>query len=415
MKRAKQALIAIALVALLVAALAAGVRFWGVHRLEQARLQFEAEVGSTDLAGYILPPLSREENAAVWLRAGAEAVVPAGDSDLIARLSGPDIGAVPAEDLAAGEELMTRNGAAFELLERARGLSESTFGVRYDQGFDAELPPLIELLKAARLIRADGRLALAGGESERLRRDLDILDAMSEALARESFLIASLMGLAIDRLWVATVHDVLTSGQDDASLLQSLERELGQRDRREVLRRSLAAEGAALLAARGGPETIGGMSLGNRISLYLWEPYQLAGLLRLHSDLSRAAEGTWAEARGRFANGSQGRSSTVAKILFPNLLATIDKLQANELARRLAAAAVALRLEVLATGSYPQSLEPTPDDPYAGGSILYERRADGSVLLSAPDAMRLWQQDNSGVVEHQRPPFDWLLPAARLG
>ena len=80
--------------------------------------------------------------------------------------------------------------------------------------------------------------------------------------------------------------------------------------------------------------------------------------------------------------------------------------------RRLERLAISVRLEGLAAGRYPETLARWPEasapDPFTGGEIRFERRPDGSAVISVPGAEETYNRAN-GLKTFV--PYTWELPA----
>jgi hypothetical protein len=92
---------------------------------------------------------------------------------------------------------------------------------------------------------------------------------------------------------------------------------------------------------------------------------------------------------------------------------SIGRVQSTLSLRKLARIAVAVRLEGLEDGAYPETLASLPGatqpDPFAGTPLTYERRPDGSARISVPDFAVLWKQISD--IGPGAQPFVWELPA----
>jgi len=125
------------------------VRLVGETRLAVARERFEEQVGPLNLAAYVLPKVEDADNAAVWLRAGAE------------KLEISEVGAAAMADILDQPEetwsqdtvieavaLLETNREALATMRRCSGLRDSSFGFEYELGFSAATPPMLDLYRA---------------------------------------------------------------------------------------------------------------------------------------------------------------------------------------------------------------------------------------------------------------------------
>ncbi|MCU0293783.1 MAG: hypothetical protein MUF10_17670 [Thermoanaerobaculaceae bacterium] len=96
----------------------------------------------------------------------------------------------------------------------------------------------------------------------------------------------------------------------------------------------------------------------------------------------------------------------------PNLHSAAGRLQATMAQRTLVRLVLALRLQGLTSGTYPHDLSGFPKaagpDPFTGKPLAYERRADGSAVLTIPDGEALWKQVSGGMPTPC--PFSVTLP-----
>ena len=401
---------AIASIVALAAVLA--VRWWGQVRLSQAVSTFEREVGRLDSGRFELAALEDAQNAAVWLVAGSQASVIPERLGVALRegLSLPpdEWGPELVGDL---EELIEINLPSFELLERSLPIEDSTFGIRYSQGFDAEIPPVLELWRVGRLIRLDSRMALLDGDRARLDRDIALLDRMAEALAKESFLITALTAISLDGLLISIVYDVVQGIEADVDLLTDLQSRLSSRDSTDTMGRALASGAVATANTPIDKFESGDQSIAARYFSRLLAPIGLANLLDEYAEMWGLLSEPFATIREFYFSENGLAAWNVYGILMPNLLDAIGKAKAVETARVLALRAVGARLTCLDRGYYPESFTIKGDDSYAGGSIEIEKTRDGALNLTAPQALDLWSEVYEEGSSVQAPPLSWRLPS----
>lgn len=403
------------LLVVLLLAVAVGwiVRWVGESRLAAAREEFEISAGSLSLADYVRPDLEDSVNAAVCLRAGAEiTAIPEDGREVMVQILDQEIGSWSEETLSAAAALVDSNREAFEQLERSLDLEDSSFGFRYEEGLDAVLPPMVDLLRSGRLVAVDLRLALAAWETERVSRDVRILRQLSRALGRESFLVSALLHLGVERLYLGAIRDIIAADIADGDLLVHLKDDLEQEGEGDALRRSIAREAAAVLNMTGlrGNEA-DSISRRDELLLWLFEPYQLAALLDTYAGFVRSLEDPWIETLEDRRSGSSGVLWGPHQIMAPNLLDAVDKVKATELSRRLAVQALELQRMRLESSQLPRNLDLEIVDPYASGTVIYEWTVERGAELSAPEAIELWESEHQGSQGIREPVFRWRLPA----
>jgi hypothetical protein len=405
------AIAAAVLIVLVLAALAVA-RWWGQRRLAQATAQFEQTSGPLDPSRFLLPEVPDEDNAATWLMAGAQAIVipevatTAWNEGLEVRIDEwtPEI-------LSSAESLIESNEPGFELLTRALPLEESTFGIHYDEGVDAEIPPLIELWRAARLIRLDARLAMLEGDRDRVSRGIALLDRLSRSLLQESFLISALIALSTERLILDTTLDVVRWPETDRALILDLQTRVAALDPIALLRRALCSEATLAATTSLGKRYSGDVGFLVRQQTRFVEPFMAATLLEGYMEMSSLLAEPFATIREYYFSKDGLPAWNVYGILLPNLLDAIGRAKAIETGQVLALEALRLRLVCLQTGTYPTSLGIEIVEPFAGGPILIERAPEGGLDLAAPLALALWSELYEGGDQVKPPPLTWRLPA----
>jgi len=401
---------AVAIVLLLAAVL--GVRWWGQVRLSRAIAAIEAEVGPLDLSRFLRPELPDDENAAVWLTAGALAVViPDGSNSVWERGHSvpPDEWTVDLTDEV--EQLLASNRPAIDLLARSLPLEESNFGIQYEQGIDADLPPLLEVMRAGRLIRLDARLALIQGNRDRLGRDIALLDRLAVSLARESLLITSQIAMAVDQLLIETASEVIQWPDTDSQLPVDLKIRLEDLDPMELLSRALVAEASLVATTSVGELQAEKFGYPTRLLVRILEPLGLASLLEGHAEMLSLLRQPFAQIRAFYSPSRDLPAWNVYRILVSVLVNGIGKAKAIETSRLLALEALGLRLACLDNGLYPDHVELALAEPYSSGPITVERSSDGGIVIAAPKAVELWTEVYREARAVEAPPFSWVLPA----
>ena len=389
------------------------VRWVGESRLAAAREEFEVSTGSLSLADYVRPDLEDEVNAAVCLRAGAEiADIPEDGLEVMAQIRDQEIGSWSEETHTAAVALVDSNREAFEQLERCVDLEDSSFGFTYKEGFNAVMPPMMDLFRGGRLVAMDLRLALAAREAERVFRDVRILRQLSRALGRESLLVSAMLHLGVERLYLGAIGDIIAADIGDRDLLVHLKGELEQQEEGDALHRSIAGEAAAVINMTGLRGIEEDSTRGwDHLLFWLFEPYQSAALLDAYAGIVRSLGDPWIETLERRRSEPGGVLWGPHQIMVPNLLDAVEKVKATELSRRLAKQALEVQLTRLEIGELPRSLNSEILDPYASGSVLYEWAAEGGAILAAPEAIELWESEHQGSQGVAKSAFQWRLPA----
>jgi len=387
------AIVAAIVIVVLVAAVV-GIRWWGQVQLTHATAAFEAEVGPLDLSRFLLPELPDEQNAAVWLLAGGHAVeVPSEHSSTWQQGHSVPLDDWTPELRERVESLIEANQPAIDLLVRSLPLEESNFGIPYEQGMKARVPPVIELWRAGKWIRLDARLALLEGNRSRLGRDIALLDRLATSVARESLLMTALIGLSLDRLLIETTWDVLQGFGSDAQV------------------RALVYD--ATLAATLSEDELQseGDSYRSRFSARILAQLSSTMLLEGHAELWGMMAEPFSHIRAFYLSDRGLPAWNVYGMMLPNYLDAIGKAKAIETSRLLALESLELRLACLESGDYPDRVELDFIEPYAAEPISVEWASDGGMVLSAPKAAELWAEVYRDAQPVEAPPLSWTLPA----
>lgn len=426
---------ATAIVLLLAAILA--IRIYSSRHLARTIERFEAEAGSFDLASYAPPKIEdRRQNAALWMRAGADAMLWSAQqehllTDRIAKLGE----AWPAEDAEAFLALEADHEPARRLLDRAAPLEHSSFEVEYRDGPEAAIPDFLALLRTARLLAVECDYRQQQGDLDGALRSLHLLERLTAVQRAESWLIALLAGAATERLYHDRLEAVLRQVSDPARLLD-LRRDLDHLDAATVpSRQPFAADSASVM-----PWLLSGDATADLASARMqarWRsplslPLRALGLDREVAALLlecglRAVESLERPTTGMTEHDFSVRmldlhspvpgASYVARTLsiVPNFFSAIQREQWSRSARALARLAVDLRLSRAGHGRYPPELDGLPVSPASGETATYRVLDDGSVEIAFPAAAESFlaedrRTDKSGKLSARDPNLRWRLP-----
>jgi hypothetical protein len=425
----------LATVVVIVLAVTLAVRLYATRHLERALARFEAAGGHLDLADYAPPPIEdRTQNAALWLRAGADAlIVDDEQKELVARrvrlLGEP----WPAADVSALEALLADHQPALRLIERAAGLDRSSFEIEYLRGAQADLPDFISLLRAGTLLAVASDYRLQRGDVDQARSTLHLLERLTAAQHAESVLIAHLVGAAVERLYHERLEAMLQVADLDA--LRAMRRDL------EHLGASSVSPGRPFLAETGlvVPYMLGatrmppGLPVPESSDDGLRLPWLLravgldrevaALLLETGLRVAESVEEPLARVgpddylRSVMARSRLPLATRLARplTLAPNLLDAIRREQWVRSARALARLALDLRLSRLGHGAYPPPSIELPVSAATGERAVYRMLDDGSVEIAFPEAEAIWTEeqrnaDLSGKIHVADVNLRWRLP-----
>lgn len=406
-------------------ALVLAVRWHAHSRLERAKVAFEAELGSLEPASYAPPPVARDDNAAVWLQEGIEALELTSEQTSLVLTRMRSLGSAwDAADEAAFLVVLDDTAKARGLLERAAGLERSSFDIDYGNEpprFDEIASAMPAFLHAGRLLTVECDFRLQRGELEAAIAALRALERMTGALRQEPLLLTVLTGHALEHMALDRLEAVLDR-VDDAMALRSLARDLDRLERSaEPMARALAFEAAVSHQWR------------------LRRPERSSSARSFSPLLVR-----WGEAALRRTYAALGGHALVAAIHLEKTVRIVDRLQAptagldghafdrellrrswlpgtelllwpahhmfadrmqreqaNQAARRLARTALELRRARLERGAYPLELAELPISPYTGEAATYVVGDEGGVELAFAKDERAW---GALVASYPRPP-----------
>lgn len=423
------------LVVLVLVWLLAG-RVHAVRRLEAAREAFKRDVGPLELSAWASPPVPDEENAAIPIRAGAMGLVLSQeDRTLVGTWAMGSVPSPTAEQVAALRRIVEANTAALESVARGARLERSNF----DEELRSELPeldakgqmsqpsgpksraPLVGCINSGRLLRARARLAALDGDREQALGSLETVFSLARALYQEPLVLHQLIANAIERIGLGETISVALAGDTTPAELGRLQRMQLSTDLRAAWKRVQATEALISMEAvsrarqsRRNPYGIGPWErlkdavwggADAAIGLELCQEHialfdQPAGLREPLSDRSTGAN------RIRWFLLGLVRPLDAAKEIIRivgtgETLRASARLQATAAQRTLVRLVLELRLSALRSGAYPPDLSGFPGgaapDPFTGKPLVYERKPDGSAVLSMPGGEALWKEVTNGM------------------
>jgi len=432
--------IGLAAAALAVIALAAALalRLYSTRRLERAIERFESEAGSLDLATYAPPPVEdRSRNAALWLQAGAQALLLDPEQN---RLIERRIGALgepwTAADAEAFAALRAEHDPARGLMHRAAGLDRSSFEIDYGRGAEADLPDFLALLRAGRILAVECDFELQRGRLEPALAALHLLERLTAVQRAESALIALLAGAAVERLYHDRLEAILQVVEDEDTL-RRLRRDLDHLDAATVApQRPFAADTAAVIPwvlrhagewpDWAGPEPASGLlpngvvsglstiGLGRAAAAMVLE----IGVRTVQSvEVPAAAIDPAAYAREVMMDvrSPVPYAARLARVLAPNYLHAIRREQWVRSARALGRLALDLRLSRAGHGAYPRPPIDLPVSAATGETAVYRILEDGGVEVVYPETEASWdaedrRADKTGKISSAKVNLRWRLP-----
>lgn len=389
------------------------LRLYGSHRLAAADREFAAKLGPIEGNPYASAKVPDEENAAIYLRAGSEAVILSKrDTQRAGELTTTRPDAWMEDDRTFMHRILADNAPPLELIHRAAAFPKTSFGLR-DQRTDVfrSKVPLLKLLWAQRLLYLESCLALQEHDLARFLAAAGAMSTMAKALEQESPLIVPLVGVACEKMLLEATAEALATPDVDERSISQLEKQLVDVDLDRAWRRSLRSE--FRLPAHAGIAWMANTepNWAERLRYALLGGYVDAPYVERMTFLA-GAMGT------PFGDGLAERLNALSTSLnlpkgTPNLVNAVSRFQVVLSERRLARLALSLRRHASQVGTYPTSLATFPEgadrDPFTGGRIVYTLRPDGSAQLTVPNGVKLWDRLNPEV--HNPGPFTWELPA----
>lgn len=426
---ARRAVQAVGIVLLVALAALLGLRVYGNWRLAAAEREFAERVGARDARTSTPVKFPDEENSAVFLRAGAEAMnLPGNDKPVIGEMSMAPAGSWSESQRADLQRILANNGPAVELLHRAAGMTTSLFGaVTWDKKtHEITARPLLKLMTAQRLLLVDAREALLKHDPARLLADAASMATMAAGLERESELVELLMGMACEKMFLAAVREAVADSSTHRETLTRLQGMVVDTDLKAAWRRGNLAQQAVIskhvaavlsdpLAAR--EEKVGHYARFLDFAFgKIFQAQQLeirAGLIAA-VDQPLGLDPSWSRRGAHRPHTIFGVFDVFESVMFGQTAkSSVGRVQSTLSLRELARIALAVRLQGLATGSYPETLASLPGamqpDPFVGMPLTYERRPDGSARITVPDFEVLWKRISDASASAQ--PFSWELPA----
>jgi hypothetical protein len=342
-----------------------------------------------------------------------------GDSSLVGALSAKRFSAWSAEDTTKIEPILARNQPAIELLERARGLKESNWEIPYEQGSAARLPNLLAAINAAKLLNARGRYALGRGQLETAVASAEALGALARSHEAEGATIVLVIGLAIEKLQIALVQEIVLSPVTTRAELDRVEASLCDEDLTRALRRSIRASASAIAIDFDPESALGDIDgvIQRRIARALGDVFAAAMIESYQNADRHLGEPIQAP----LPRAEDGRENRWWKRLLADSGANLENVStratATASARELAHLALALRRIALDDGRYPAGLpaiEGVPvTDPLTGGPREYVVHGDGSAELRSRTSVEIVKSIAPASQLSYEALYVWELPAPR--
>jgi hypothetical protein len=352
-----------------------------------------------DRATYASAVVPDEENAALWLRAAAHALVlTEAQKQLVGALTTAPLASWTPEQRGRLHEVANQTQPAMALLAHATSLPTVSFGL--DVADLAEIDPaskpgmtlnprklpLVELLWLQRYLYVASLEALDRGNQEEFLAAARPMALIATATENEAPLISTLIGVASERMYLLVVNAAVERPETPDATLDELERALPKSDLRAVWRRSAFAE-MTVTPTRESARAGRLLAIEALVTCFD-QPFGLDPnwFSSESARLDRTERGAFEQLDDRMQRLTGGQPDAVM------LLKTAGRFQCTATARRMAALALALRRQGR-SGAYPTTLAPYPEatrpDPFAGRPLDWRVAADGGATLSLPNGEEL--------------------------
>lgn len=395
----------------------------GARLLARERARAEAVFGPLDLESLREPPVADHENAVPAVRGAIAAMDLESEEANWPHIGDPSHLPVGLDRPALETRLAGRSADLDRLADAAR-IPEVRFGT-FDGKPTIRANDLLRWLRAARLSRLDGVLALHGGDADRLERSLLTLHGLTSTLRRGPLLLHVLMGHAVEGLYLDLLRAAVAS-EPSFDQIARWRRQVDALQRLPGTKATLRGElgfAIATISADGtestdrlDPVDWRGLLLPiseGHVKAELCKTYRtVLELAALRPEERAALEPVRRPPRWRYAIDPTLLTGIIEEMMASNLLAAVERRSLATSVERLAAIALDLIGSVHETGVYPQAvadLELDGGDPDfdLGVAPVYERRSDGGAELRL-DASRRQQLELAGAGTDE---VDASLPA----
>ncbi len=370
--------------------------------LDRAVTGFEERWGPLDLSALGPQEVFPSENRARYFRAAADLLDYRDQDDAIVRGRGDRMTVVRrvAADPEGVRAVVDRNRIPLALAAEAALRPGSDWEIRYEEGIDASLPRLLNLLNLGRLMAADAALDVQTGEPDKAIEAMNRGLALSASLRQEQALIVSLVGSSIEAQMVGVLRGLLARGDLTTPQLDRLDQSLRDLPGPETIAAGLKGEAACIHAllldveGGGGSGAMGSRSrLHSSAAAWLLRPVYLKAHTYYLEEVSRYLERIGLPPHLRDEVDPALTIPWYARILsvIPNDTGLYMRADLTSTRAGLAATAVALRRYRMERGAWPVALDDlapgylhaVPTDPFTGKAFEYSTDGRGVLLRSA--------------------------------
>lgn len=150
--------------------------------------------------------------------------------------------AFTAEQLMMARPLVATNREVLDSLPGVLSKPQFAFNIAYQDGFAAKLPHLGSLREAAQLLHLRAKLQLAEGDCDGAVSTAEVVGRLSNTLTNEPILVSRLVCVALNRLHLEILRDILASGMPTEAQLASMSRRVRVDYDGAAFRNALAGE-----------------------------------------------------------------------------------------------------------------------------------------------------------------------------
>jgi len=322
------------------------------------------------------PTIPDEENAARWLQAGADAIVwskenqkAIGEAAILPyREWNPEL-------IETVRSVLDNNGDALKILAKARNLRDSSYGFEDSQSRELRLKSALQLMRAARLLADQARMGFGSCDFRNAYGALETLGKMASTLEDECNIVAVLIGIGIDRIYLSVAADAVTADAGCPPEFHRIKEFMPETDLNEMLHSIFSVIGTHVRLSLAKEDLAEGK---NHASAE-----ELSELLEDWNHLIDTPIGLEQERVERLITqtdeilgiGGPGRS-------WKSLIGRAQSVQAL---RQEVNALIAIRHLGRKRGNFPFDRPDIPElrkaDSFTGKPLLYTRNTDGSITL----------------------------------
>ncbi len=392
--------------------------------LERAVARFEERWGPLDLSTLPQSAVQPYENGARCFRAAADLLDYRKEDHAALRGRGARTSVVRrvAVDPEGVRAAVDRNRLSLSLAAEATRRPRADWEIRYEDGIEASLPRLLDIMNLGRVVAAEAMLHVTGGTFDAAIDSLERGFALSTSLRQERVLIVGSVGRGIEGLMLDVLRAILAREDLTTTQLTRMDRMVRSLPGRETFKESLRGEAIFIHAvldefAMGERSEVMEPRKGGLMGVARWllRPVYLRAHASYLDEMSRYLDESERPPHERSELDSDYEMPWFGRFLsvMPNNPWLLNYADLESVRVALAETAVALRRYRAERGVWPTRLEDlspaylpdVPEDPFTGRPFEYSAGESGARLRSAADELKSWP---SWISE---PRTEWHLPS----